>query len=95
MIKITNNKIIKKINHFLADFFEDHPTWFLSLLSFLLICYLFTLFGLYALKSPDSQEIPKSNTVKTGLYKTVLEKLKNRDIKIQQAKDISYPDIFR
>jgi len=95
MIKITNNKIIKRINHFLADFFEEHPVWLLSLLSFLLVSYLLTLFGLYALKSPSSEEIPKSNVVKVNLYNTVLEKLKSRDTKIQQLKNINHSDIFR
>ena len=91
----SKNKTIKKLSSFLAELFKNHPTWLLLLLIFLLIIYLFILFGLYALKNPAPLSEPKDNAIKIEIYQKVLAQLKNRELKIQQAKEALYPDIFK
>jgi len=95
MITLSNNKIIKKLSYSLAELFKNHPAWLLLLLIFLLIIYLFIIFGLYALKDPPPQAEQGNNKIKVEIYQKVLDQLKNREAKIQQAKEASYPDIFR
>jgi len=95
MMTFSNNKIIKKIGYLLKELFKNHPVWLLILLLFLLTAYLFILFGLYALKDPAPQVEQSENKIKIELYQKVLTQLQNREIKIQQAKEANYPDIFK
>lgn len=90
-----NQKKIKKIQYLAAELFKKHPTWLLCLLIFILTIYLFVLFGFYALKDPPKQPAQSNVKMKTELYQTVIVQLKNREIKIQSAKEASYPDIFK
>jgi hypothetical protein len=95
MIILSNNKTVKKASEALAELLKKHPAWLLLLLIGLLTVYLFILFGLYALKNPDPQVEQTNNKIELEVYQKVLERLKNREAKIQQAKEASYPDIFR
>jgi len=90
-----NNKTIKKISYFLAELFKKHPAWLLLLLMGLLTVYLFILFGLYALKNPTPKIDQTDNKIKIEVYQKVLAQLKNRETRIQQVKEASYPDIFK
>lgn len=91
----SKSKTIKKLGDSLTELFKKHPAWFLILLIGLLTIYLFVLFGLYALKDPAPQTEPANNKINIEVYQKVLAQLKNREIKIEQVKKTSYPDIFK
>lgn len=91
----SNNKTIKKISYSVTELFKKHPAWLLLLLIGLLTAYLFILFGLYALKTPATQVEQTNNKIDIEVYQKVLAQLKNREAKIKQAKEASYPDIFK
>lgn len=95
IMMFSNNKTIKKLIYSLTELFKNHPAWLLLLLIGLLTIYLFILFGLYALKSPAPRTEQVDNKIKIEIYQKVLVQLKNRETRIQQAKEASYSDIFK
>jgi len=95
MMIFSDKKIIKKFQYLSVELFKKHPTWLLCLLIFILTIYLFVLFGFYALKDPPKQPAQSNIKMKTELYQSVVDRLKNRETKIQEAKEASYPDIFK
>ncbi len=95
VMTFSNNKTIKKLEYSLAELFKKHPAWLLLLLIGLLTVYLLILFGLYALKNPIPQAEQTNNKIKIEVYQKVLAQLKNREARIQQVKEASYPDIFK
>lgn len=79
----------------MAELCQNHPTWLLGLLTLLFIIYLLIIFGLYGLKNSNPRNEQNNAGVNAELYQTVISRLKNREMKIQQAKKTDYPDIFK